>query len=141
MAELHRVDVETVGGEEQTESEIAATRNVRLWLEPARQVMHLYSNSFQTEMREALDLDRFLADWNRYMTWLKKWEQTRGASKRVFAHNDTQCGNLLRLKRLKPALPDHHQVSDSHYKFHDFPLTLTMLAYYPQTTQRYSLDV
>jgi choline kinase len=111
MAELHCVDVEAVEPELELKSEIAAIRNVRLWLEPATEVMRLYWNSFSAEMRAELDLQRFIDEWSRYIAWVKKWEKTYGASKRVFAHNDTQCGNLLRLKRWKPDLPDHHQVN------------------------------
>lgn len=44
------------------------------------------------------------------MRWLKIFEKTEGISKRVFAHNDAQYGNLLRLERIKEGLPEHHQI-------------------------------
>ena len=135
MAELHCVDVEAVEGENELRLEIAAIRNVRLWLEPAREVKRLYSSSFSSDMRAVLDLDRFVGDWNRYMAWLKKWEQTHGASKRVFAHNDTQCGNLLMLKRMKPGLPDHRQVICCNYGTIPFSKGANNVCQSPQTLQ------
>lgn len=106
MAELHQVDIGTVEGS--TEWEIAAKKNVRAWLYPAREVLALPSVS--DSIRKDLDLDSFHAEWERYMTWLDSQEKQFGASRRVFAHNDTQYGNLLRLNNPKPGLPEHRRV-------------------------------
>jgi choline kinase len=114
MAELHCVDIEAV--EETSPAtrgdskgwEIGAKKNVKAWLAPARQVLALPAVSKAN--RQDLDLDVFVELWERYMRWLKIFEKTEGASRRVFAHNDTQYGNLLRLERIEEGLPEHHQV-------------------------------
>jgi len=114
MAELHCVDIEAI--EETSPAtrgegkgwEIGAKKNVKAWLAPAREVLALPAVS-QTSRRD-LDLDVFMELWERYMRWLMMFEKTEGASRRVFAHNDTQYGNLLRLERIEDGLPEHHQV-------------------------------
>lgn len=114
MAELHCVDVALIeetslGAQgERPEWEIAARKNVRGWLPSAREVLRLPSVS--DEFKSALDLDRFVEDWDRYMAWLSNWEGSNCASKRVFAHNDTQYGNLLMRKNIKEGTPAHRQV-------------------------------
>lgn len=114
MAELHCVDIEAIEDttpETRGENigwEIAARKNVRAWLQPAREVLRLPSVSH--EYKDALDFEGFVEEWRRYMSWLDSWERTHGASKRVFAHNDAQYGNLLRRKELKAGTPDHRQV-------------------------------
>ena len=106
MAELHQVDIGTVEGS--AEWEIAAKKNVRAWLHPAREVLTLPSVS--DSIRKDLDLDAFQAEWEHYMNWVDSQEKQFGASRRVFAHNDTQYGNLLRLNNPKPGLPEHRRV-------------------------------
>ena len=107
MAELHCVDVEAV--EETSEGwQIGAKKNVMAWLSPAREVLAL--PSLPAAARQDLDLDVFMAQWEKYMTWLKDFERKEGKSKRVFSHNDAQYGNLLRLKTFKEGMPEHHQV-------------------------------
>ncbi|OCB85218.1 kinase-like protein [Sanghuangporus baumii] len=114
MAELHCVDIaliEEVMLEIQGENagwEVLARKNVRKWLPSAREVLRLPTVS--DEFKSALDLDRFVEDWERYMTWLSNWEKINGASKRVFAHNDTQYGNLLMRKNIKEGTPGHRQI-------------------------------
>ena len=115
MAELHCVDIESI--EETSPAmrglgkawEIGAKKNVKAWLAVARAVLTLPAVT-DTNRRD-LDLNAFMGLWWRYMRWLKEFESTEGASKRVFAHNDTQYGNLLRLGNIKEGLPEHHQVS------------------------------
>ncbi|KAL0578026.1 hypothetical protein V5O48_003976 [Marasmius crinis-equi] len=110
MAELHSVDIEVI---EETSAEtrgegkgwdVAAKKNVKEWLTPAKEVLQLPALS-QGD-REALDLDSFKRDWDAYMKWLS----TVDSSRRVFAHNDTQYGNLLRLIKAKEGLPPHRQI-------------------------------
>lgn len=114
MAELHCVDIEAI---EETSPvsrgegkgwEIGAKKNVKAWLAPAREVLALPAVT-ETSRRD-LDLDVFMQRWEKYMRWLKEFEKTEGASRRVFAHNDAQYGNLLRLAKIKEGLPEHHQV-------------------------------
>jgi choline kinase len=113
MAELHSVDIDVVeGNSTQTREgkgwETGVEKNVRLWLGPARQVLALPSIS--DIVRRDLDLHRFEQEWHRYMLWLSKVDDLRTGSRRVFAHNDTQYGNLLRLKHPSEGLDEHRQV-------------------------------
>lgn len=115
MAELHSVDIDVVeGNSTQTGEgkgwETGVERNVRLWLGPARQVLALPSIS--DIVRRDLDLHRFEQEWHRYMLWLSKVDDLYTGSRRVFAHNDTQYGNLLRLKHPSEGLDEHRQVCD-----------------------------
>ncbi|ESK98495.1 choline kinase [Moniliophthora roreri MCA 2997] len=114
MAELHSVDVEVI---EETSAEtrgegkgweISAKKNVKAWLGPAKEVLQLPALS-QAD-REELDLDKFKQDWDRYMKWLASVDDVTNASRRVFAHNDAQYGNLLRLTKVKDGLAPHRQI-------------------------------
>ena len=115
MAELHSVDIDLIEETlpekrgENVDWEIAAQKNVRRWIQPAKDVLRL--SSISLEYKAALDFDRFLVEWEGYMAWLDKWESKHGASKRVFAHNDTQYGNLLRRKEIKEGTFEHRQVT------------------------------
>lgn len=117
MAELHRVDIEAI---EDTKTdtrgknlvwENAACKNVREWLAPAREVLQL--SSVNPAYKAVLDFDRFIEEWKIYIDHIIEWERVHGASKRVFAHNDTQYGNLLRLRKVKEGTPEHQQVCSS----------------------------
>lgn len=112
MAELHSVDVEAI---EETSPEtrgegkgweIGAKKNVKSWLVPAAEVLEL--PGVTTETLEELDLDTFKEEWSRYMQWLSHVDDTGNGSRRVFAHNDTQYGNLLRVTKA-PEVIDGHQ--------------------------------
>ncbi|KAI0067752.1 kinase-like protein [Artomyces pyxidatus] len=113
MAELHGVDIAAIEGTPPSSPhgsaivQIGAKKNVRSWFPPARHVLALPSLS--PGIRDELDLDVFQAKWERYVEWLQSWE-TRGASKRVFCHNDAQYGNLLKLNKFKEGVPEHHQI-------------------------------
>lgn len=61
-------------------------------------------------IKEEIDLDRFYREWHAYVDWLKEWEKQHTVSPRVFAHNDTQYGNLLRLAYPKENGPNHHRI-------------------------------
>lgn len=112
MAELHSVDIEVV---EETSPEtrgegkgweIGAKKNVKSWLGPAQEVLALPSVS--EAIRKEFDLNSFNKEWHRYMQWLSKVDDVHNGSRRVFAHNDAQYGNLLRLT--KGGIVDHRQV-------------------------------
>ena len=106
MAELHSVDVDVVDGtSEGKKFQIAA--NVNSWVTSAKEVLRLPTVSDST--RQELDLSRFKDEWNRYITWAIREGRGLG-SKRVFAHNDTQYGNLLRLKDRSGGIDEHRQV-------------------------------
>ncbi|KAJ7071514.1 choline kinase, cytoplasm [Mycena amicta] len=114
MAELHSVDVEAI---ERTSPdnrgegkgwEIGAKKNVKSWIFPARDVLALPAVS--DALREELDLDGFMRSWERYMHWLASVDNVHKGSRRVFAHNDTQYGNLLLLTKRNETLPEHRQI-------------------------------
>ncbi|KAF7784717.1 hypothetical protein Agabi119p4_882 [Agaricus bisporus var. burnettii] len=105
MAELHSVDINVVEGKNWI---IGVEQNVRAWLTPAGKVLALPSLS--EDIRHELDLDKFRHDWDRYSHWLAKVDDVHSGSKRVFAHNDTQYGNLLRLNHPKEDADDHRQI-------------------------------
>jgi len=112
MAEFHSVEITAVEGPLAVRSlegkswEIGVKKNVKTWLPKAREVL-AHPNVDESD-RVALDLDAFVEGWVRYLRWLSQVEKAEGASRRVFAHNDTQYGNLL---KLAGRLPEHRQVS------------------------------
>ncbi|KIY51338.1 choline kinase, cytoplasm [Fistulina hepatica ATCC 64428] len=114
MAEFHSVDIDVV---EETSPDkkgegrgwdIAAKLNVPLWLPYAYAVVA--SKHFPEPIRKALDLDAFVEEWETYRNWLSVRDDRGHGSRRVFAHNDTQYGNILRLKAHKPGAPEHRQL-------------------------------
>jgi choline kinase len=111
MADLHSVDIAAVELSDGTSEgyEIGARRNVLSWLEPAEAVLRLRNIPEATWLE--FDLPRFKKEWELYMQQLAAVDDIHGMSRRVFAHNDTQYGNLLRLKKLKEGTLDHEQVS------------------------------
>ncbi|KAJ3984295.1 choline kinase, cytoplasm [Lentinula detonsa] len=113
MAELHSVPVDVI---EETSSEnggegngwqLGAKKNVRSWLSPAKDVL-MHPNIPQS-VRDEFDLDRFQQQWERYLAWLSNVDDIHNGSGRVFAHNDTQYGNLLRLEGVEVRAP-HRQL-------------------------------
>jgi len=44
------------------------------------------------------------------MRWLSTVDDVENGSRRVLAHNDTQYGNLLRLKKVEQGLEEHRQI-------------------------------
>ncbi|PPQ90408.1 hypothetical protein CVT25_014926 [Psilocybe cyanescens] len=110
MAELHSVDIDAVYGPtlSSTQSngfEIAA--NVLSWLGPAQDVLKLPAISRATA--QELGLHEFKKEWDRYLSWVLKRPHTFG-TRRVFAHNDAQYGNLLRLKDGSEGIDEHRQI-------------------------------
>ena len=115
MAELHGVDIDAVVWDAELAdtpergAQLTVFKNVKSWMASAREVLGL--PGAPVEVRGSLDLDRFEREWDVYSQWLHQKEMSESASRRVFSHNDTQYGNLLRLRTLKPGLPSHRQVS------------------------------
>jgi choline kinase len=106
MAELHSVDVDVVdGNSEGKKIQIAA--NINSWVPSAKEVLRLPCVSDST--RQELDLSRFKDEWNRYFAWATREGRGLG-SKRVFSHNDTHYGNLLRLKDRGGGIDEHRQI-------------------------------
>lgn len=120
MAELHQVDVSAVELETPPSTppsnpipahdiwQIGVKKNVRSWLAVARDVLALPTVS--EDLRNAIDLDLFEKEWERYLRWVDEFEAQAGVSPVVFAHNDTQFGNLLKMSHIKPGVPEHRQV-------------------------------
>lgn len=118
MAELHQVDISDVeeptllrASGEVRESQLGARKNVESWIAPAREVLAL--PTVTDAIRRELNLEAFEAEWKEYMLWLKAEEKVVGASRRVFAHNDTQYGNLLRMNTPASGSAEHRQVCKS----------------------------
>ncbi|KAJ6627276.1 choline kinase, cytoplasm [Mycena sp. CBHHK59/15] len=114
MAELHSVDIEAVEGTsldnrgEGKGWEIGAKKNVKSWIHPAREVLALPAVS--DALRTEIDLDGFKAEWDNYMRWLASVDDVKRGSRRVYAHNDAQYGNLLLLTTRDKNLPEHRQL-------------------------------
>ncbi|KAH7915109.1 choline kinase cytoplasm [Hygrophoropsis aurantiaca] len=146
MAELHSVDINAIEGPLAVTSmegkswEIGIKKNVKAWLTPAREVLAL-PNVSQSD-REALDMDRFLEHWTRYMRWISHTEKIEGSSRRVFAHNDTQYGNLLRINgKLKEGTPDHRQIVVVDFEYASpNPLAFDIANHFHEWTANYHSD-
>ena len=114
MAELHSVDIESVGVPNPTASEgqhgFDIAVNIYGWLAAAEEVLALPGVSEPT--RQELDLSRFKVEWARYLAWALSRPHSFG-SRRVFAHNDAQYGNLLRLRGGSDGVDEHRQVRPS----------------------------
>jgi len=115
MAELHSVDLAVIEGPLTTSSlegkswEVGVKKNVKEWILAAQEVLALQHVS--EAVRQTLNMDRFYERWMRYLRWLSHVEKIEGASRRVFAHNDTQYGNILRLTGpLRHDAPEHHKI-------------------------------
>ncbi|KAH8835432.1 choline kinase, cytoplasm [Flagelloscypha sp. PMI_526] len=107
MAELHSVDIDAIentDGGAGPEWEIAVKKNVKCWLPPAQEVLGLPGLS--EAVLSDLDLSIFKSHWDTYLLWLSSVDNVR----RVFAHNDAQYGNLLRLTNPPPGLDEHRQI-------------------------------
>jgi len=119
MAQLHSVDITVIEGPltisalEGKSWEIGVKKNLKAWIPVAREVLTLQHVSEAT--RQALDISHFYECWVRYLRWVSHVEKIEGASRRVFAHNDTQYGNILRLTGpLRHDAPEHHQVRNTY---------------------------
>lgn len=115
MAELHSVDLSVVEGPltvsalEGKSWEIGVKKHVKAWMPAAREVLALHCVS--EDIRQTLNIDHFYELWMRYLRWVSHVEKVEGAGRRVFAHNDTQYGNILKLTSpLRHDAPEHHQI-------------------------------
>ncbi|KAJ6604295.1 choline kinase, cytoplasm [Mycena vulgaris] len=114
MAELHSVDIEAIEGTSPDNRgegkgwEIGAKKNVKAWIHHARDVLALPAIS--EALRAEFDLDSFKKDWDVYMRWLASVDDVQRGSRRVYAHNDAQYGNLLLLTTRNEKLPEHRQL-------------------------------
>jgi choline kinase len=114
MAELHCVDIDVVAGgssalanRKPKEWDIEVINNIKAWLTPAEDVLKL--SVISDAIRARIDLKAFKDEWNRYLQWLSHADDAKHSSRRVFAHNDAQYGNLLRLQQSK-VVDEHCQV-------------------------------
>ncbi|KAG6820771.1 hypothetical protein H0H93_012035 [Arthromyces matolae] len=112
MAELHSVDIEAIESGSTRGSkndwDIGVKENVISWLPPAEEVLAL--PFVKEHIRAELDLTAFKREWSNYLTWLATVDDVHNGSSRVFAHNDTQYGNILRLQQPKDVLDEHRQL-------------------------------
>ncbi|KAK0465293.1 choline kinase, cytoplasm [Desarmillaria tabescens] len=114
MAELHSVDIEVV---EETSPEnrgegkgwdLSVKVNVKSWLPLAQAVLTL--PNVPESLRNEIDLERFSKEWKAYLKWLSAVDDVENGSRRVFAHNDAQYGNLLRLTNVPGESAPHRQI-------------------------------
>ncbi|KAG6910585.1 hypothetical protein DXG01_009536 [Tephrocybe rancida] len=114
MAELHSVDIDVVesgsvqGHAQSNGWDIGVKTNVESWLSPAAEVLAL--PFVQDHVRSELNLAEFKREWPNYLRWLSTVDDIHNGSARVFAHNDTQYGNLLRLQHPKDTIDEHRQI-------------------------------
>lgn len=109
MAELHSVDIDVVDQAPEVPGDITIAINVKSWLGYAKKVLKL--PAVPSTIRQELDLPRFKKEWEKYLSWALQRQHTIG-SQRVFAHNDAQYGNLLRLNNDVDGVDEHRQVSE-----------------------------
>ncbi|KAF8971502.1 protein kinase subdomain-containing protein PKL/CAK/ChoK [Flammula alnicola] len=107
MAELHSVDIEAIGVTSLTSMRFSIAVNVTSWLTSAEEVLKLPAVSDTT--RQELNLASFRKEWERYLAWVLSRPRSFG-TRRVFAHNDAQYGNLLRLKDGSEGVDEHRQI-------------------------------
>lgn len=67
----------------------------------ARAIELRTTNSHFADMMRSLmayDIPRLCLEISEYKEYVRTWERLEGKSRRVFCHNDSQCGNLLLLR-------------------------------------------
>lgn len=119
MAELHSVDLgfideiafegsksDALDGLDHHARRIEIARNIKTWFGPAQRVLEL--PGVPEGLHRELDMRRFRDEWEKYLVWMLSRPKSFG-TRRVFAHNDTQYGNLLRLKE-EMVVDKHRQV-------------------------------
>lgn len=110
MRELHSVDLRSLGYEEGAEGEPTVWKCLREWLHYARDSAEILKGiKGYAEWIERFGLERVEDEVRIYKEWV---EAQPGKGKgRVFAHNDTQYGNILLLDRELPKNePAHHKL-------------------------------
>lgn len=120
MAELHSVDIRVIDdigllnaraldGLDPRARRLEMARTVGSWIAPAESVLGL--RGVPESVRGELDLPGFKREWGRYLDWVLGRPKTFGM-RRVFAHNDAQYGNLLRLNDNLVGVDKHRQVRE-----------------------------
>ncbi|KAL7409613.1 kinase-like domain-containing protein [Mrakia frigida] len=137
MAELHTADMELLGphskGLRGETRDPTVLTSIRDWAGPAREIVMTLAKLERDgdgaeELKEGavgmkalkgwvkeFDMDKLELEIAAYTKWLKRYEEgeVMGGKKwkMVFAHNDAQYGNLLRLDSPpKPPAPPHHAI-------------------------------
>ncbi|KAK4687270.1 choline kinase, partial [Tremellales sp. Uapishka_1] len=110
MRELHSVDLRLLGFDKGKDTEPTLWRCLAEWVDLAEEVLTgLGAVSGKWEVWvEQFGLHRFRDEVQAWKNWVQQ-QDGRGKGV-VFAHNDTQYGNLLKLdKELPSNVPAHHQ--------------------------------
>jgi len=137
MAEFHQVDIHEVEGN--TFHEDGVKRSVKSWLALARGVLAL--PAVKVSVRTNLKLEDIPAEWQKYMKWLKAYESKEGAHRRVFCHNDTQYGNILRLAKLEEGVPEHRQIIVVDFEYASLnPAAFDIATHFQEWTANYHGD-
>ncbi|WRT70089.1 uncharacterized protein IL334_007083 [Kwoniella shivajii] len=110
MRELHSVDLRLIGFEQGRETEPMVWKCIREWSQAAEEVLGTLSalgGKWETWV-ETFGHHKIKKEVESYKRWVDN-EQGAGRGA-VFAHNDTQYGNILLLDiDLPPNVPDHHR--------------------------------
>ncbi|WWC95026.1 hypothetical protein V866_001878 [Kwoniella sp. B9012] len=110
MRELHSVDLRLLGYENGKNSEPMVWKCLLEWIATAEEVLDTLSASGGKweSWVENYGLHRIRQEVEKYRKWVES-EPGKGKGA-VFAHNDTQYGNLLLLDGdLPPNVPEHHR--------------------------------
>ncbi|TFK23080.1 protein kinase subdomain-containing protein PKL/CAK/ChoK [Coprinopsis marcescibilis] len=111
MAEFHSVDISVVSPPSDASPSgwgMSLKTTVSSWMSPAQEVLAL--PAINPTDRQELDLARFDKEWKIYMHWVSRIQDKHSGSNIVFAHNDTQYGNLLRLSDTIKVADEHRQL-------------------------------
>ncbi|KAG8931038.1 hypothetical protein FRC03_002027 [Tulasnella sp. 419] len=119
MAELHSVDIDEVmlsSDGWKGKGLVSAKKNLKKWFPLAQEVIKsLNASSLPMDhpwrsLVKSIDLERLQNEGKAYWKWIELFEAQYGEGERVFAHNDAQYGNLLRLTTPPKNKPSHHQI-------------------------------
>jgi len=108
MAELHQVDVDDIEDPSPLRRDESVEGDMRICLPYAREVLSL--PEITSSLPRTFNIDSFVNQWEEYMRHISLVEAKEGASRRVLAHNDVRCGNLLRMNPNPRNPKDHRQV-------------------------------
>jgi len=110
MRELHSVDLRLLGYEDGRNGEPMVWTCLREWIALAQHVLAILQSlgGRWKHWAETFELRRVTQQVDAYWKWIHN-EPGRGKGV-VFAHNDAQYGNLLRLDQPLPkGIPEHHR--------------------------------
>ncbi|KAH8835925.1 choline kinase, cytoplasm [Flagelloscypha sp. PMI_526] len=138
IAELHSVDInaiENTGSGDGSEWGITVKKNIEHWLPSAQEVLGLPGVPEAT--LSTLDLSLFKTHWVSYLHWLSSVDNFRC----VFAHNDLQYGNLLRLAHPPPGLDEYKQIIVVDFEYASpNPSAFEIANYFNEWTTDYNSD-